>query len=57
MKLRLDVELKDIVGLTWTKIVTAFIGGEKSGEKLAGQRHYNCQKVRRRNSQGPLVQR
>lgn len=44
MNMRLDVVVSDIVGLTGTKIISAFIGGEKSGEKLAGHRHYNCRK-------------
>ena len=44
MNLRLDVVVKDIVGLTGTKIITEFIAGERSGKKLAGYRHYNCRK-------------
>jgi transposase len=44
MNMRLDIVVKDIVGLTGTKIITAFIGGEKLGEKLAQNRHYNCRK-------------
>lgn len=47
MNMRLDVVVSDIVGLTGTKIISAFIGGEKSGEKLAGHRHYNCRKSER----------
>lgn len=46
MNMRLDVVVGDIVGLTGTKIITAFIGGEKSGETLAQNRHYNCRKSR-----------
>jgi len=44
MNMRLDVVVKDIVGLTGTKIITAFIAGEKSGKVLAQNRHYNCRK-------------
>lgn len=44
MNMRLDVVVKDIVGLTGTKIITAFISGETSGKKLAQNRHYNCRK-------------
>ena len=44
MNLRLDVVVKDVVGLTGTKIITEFIAGERSGKKLAGYRHYNCRK-------------
>ncbi len=44
MNMRLDVVVSDIVGLTGTKIITAFLNGEKSGEKLATFRHYNCKK-------------
>ena len=44
MNLRLDVVVNDIVGLTGTKIITAFIGGEKSGKELAKHRHYNIRK-------------
>lgn len=44
MNMRLDVVVSDIVGLTGTKIITAFLNGEKSGKKLAEFRHYNCKK-------------
>ena len=44
MNMRLDVVVKDIVGLTGTKIITDFVNGEKSGKKLAKHRHYNCHK-------------
>jgi len=44
MNMRLDVVVSDIVGLTGTKIITAFLNGEKSGEKLSAFRHYNCKK-------------
>ena len=44
MNMRLDVVVKDIVGLTGTKIISDFVNGEKSGKKLAVNRHYNCRK-------------
>lgn len=44
MNMRLDVVVKDTVGLTGTKIITEFLSGETSGEKLAKNRHYNCRK-------------
>lgn len=44
MNMRLDVVVKDIVGETGTKIISAFIAGERSGKKLAENRHYNCRK-------------
>lgn len=44
MNMRLDVVVKDIVGLTGTKIITAFVAGENSGKELAKHRHYNCKK-------------
>jgi transposase len=44
MNMRLDVVVNDIVGLTGTKIITAFIEGETKGTNLAKYRHYNCQK-------------
>jgi transposase len=44
MNMRLDVVVNDVVGLTGTKIISAFIAGETSGEKLAQYRHYNCRK-------------
>lgn len=44
MNMRLDVVVKDIVGLTGTKIISDFIAGERSGKKLAMNRHYNCRK-------------
>jgi transposase len=44
MNLRLDVVVKDIVGLTGKKIISAFIAGEKSGKELAKHRHYNIRK-------------
>ena len=44
MNMRLEVVVKDIVGLTGTAIIKAFIAGETDGKKLAANRHYNCRK-------------
>jgi transposase len=44
MNMRLDVVVKDVVGLTGTKIISDFISGERSGKELAKNRHYNCRK-------------
>lgn len=44
MNMRLDVVVKDIVGLTGIKIINDFVKGEKSGKELAKNRHYNCKK-------------
>jgi transposase len=44
MNMRLDVVVRDIVGETGTKIINAFIAGEKDGKVLAANRHYNCKK-------------
>jgi len=44
MNMRLDVVVKDIVGLTGTKIITDFVNGQKKGEILAKHRHYNVKK-------------
>jgi transposase len=44
MNMRLEVVVKDIVGLTGTAIIKAFINGETDGKKLAENRHYNCKK-------------
>ena len=44
MNLRLDVVVRDIVGLTGKKIISAFIAGEKSGKELAKYRHHNIRK-------------
>lgn len=44
MNLRLDVVVNDIVGLTGTKIISAFLAGETKGSELAKYRHYNCRK-------------
>lgn len=44
MNIRLDVVVKDIVGLTGLKIITAICLGETDPKKLASLRHYNCRK-------------
>ena len=45
MNMRLDVVVRDIVGLTGQSIIKAFINGEHSGRKLAELRHFNCRKT------------
>ena len=42
--MRLDVVVKDIVGLTGKKIITDFISGQTNGKELAKHRHYNIRK-------------
>lgn len=44
MNIRLDVVVKDVVGLTGLKIIKAIAMGEKDPQKLASLRHYNCKK-------------
>lgn len=44
MNIRLDVVVKDVVGLTGLKIIRAIAQGESDPEKLASLRHYNCKK-------------
>lgn len=44
MNMRLEVVVKDIVGLTGKAIIQAFLNGETDGKKLAVNRHYNCKK-------------
>lgn len=44
MNLRLDVVVKDIVGLTGLKIIREICLDETDGEKLAKLRHGNCKK-------------
>lgn len=44
MNLRLDVVVKDIVGLTGLKIIEAICRGETKGTELAKLRHGNCRK-------------
>jgi transposase len=44
MNIRLDVVVKDVVGLTGLKIIRAIALGETDPNKLASLRHYNCRK-------------
>src|SRR5699024_8025008 len=44
MNMRLDVVVNDIVGLTGSGIIEAFINGQIQGKELAKLRHYNCKK-------------
>lgn len=44
MNMRLEVVVRDIVGLTGAAIIEAFLNGEHKGEELAKLRHYNCKK-------------
>ena len=44
MNMRLEVVVRDIVGLTGSSIIEAFLNGEQKGESLAKLRHYNCRK-------------
>ena len=44
MNLRLDVVVKDIVGLTGLKIIQEICNGETVGKELAKLRHGNCRK-------------
>ncbi len=44
MNIRLDVVVKDVVGLTGLKIIRAIVLGETDQKKLASLRHYNCKK-------------
>lgn len=44
MNIRLDVVVKDVVGLTGLKIIRAIAIGESDSKKLASLRHYNCKK-------------
>jgi hypothetical protein len=44
MNLRLDVVVKDILGLTGLRIINEICKGETSGEQLAKLRHRNCRK-------------
>lgn len=44
MNMRLEVVVRDIVGLTGSSIIEAFLNGEQKGENLAKLRHYNCRK-------------
>jgi len=44
INIRLDVVVKDVVGLTGLKIIRAIAQGETDPQKLASLRHYNCKK-------------
>lgn len=44
MNMRLDVVVRDIVGLTGSAIIEAFVNGEQDGTELAKLRHGNCRK-------------
>ena len=44
MNMRLEVVVRDIVGLTGSSIIESFLNGEHKGEELAKLRHYNCKK-------------
>lgn len=44
MNMRLEVVVRDIVGLTGSAIIGAFVNGEENGEELAKFRHGNCRK-------------
>ncbi|PKV48846.1 transposase IS116/IS110/IS902 family protein [Aquimarina sp. MAR_2010_214] len=44
MNLRLDIVVKDIVGLTGLRIINKICNGETSGKELAKLRHGNCKK-------------
>ena len=44
MNMRLEVVVRDIVGLIGSCIIEAFLNGEYRGEELAKLRHYNCLK-------------
>ena len=44
MNIRLDVVVKDVVGLTGLRIIRAIALGETDPEKLAGLRHHNCKR-------------
>lgn len=44
MNMRLEVVVNDIVGLTGSSIINAFVQGEHNGTELAKLRHGNCRK-------------
>jgi transposase len=44
MNMRLEVVVNDIVGLTGSSIIDAFVQGEHNGTELAKLRHGNCRK-------------
>ena len=44
MNMRLEVAVRDVVGLTGSRIIEAFVKGEHDGAELAKLRHANCRK-------------
>jgi hypothetical protein len=44
MNMRLEVVVRDIVGLTGSAIIEAFVKGQHNGRELAKLRHGNCRK-------------
>jgi hypothetical protein len=44
MNMRLEVVVRDIVGLTGSAIIEAFVKGQHNGSELAKLRHGNCRK-------------
>lgn len=44
MNMRLEVVVRDIVGLTGSRIIDAFVNGKENGKELAKMRHGNCRK-------------
>ena len=44
MNMRLEVVVRDTVGLTGSTIIQAFLNGEHEGQNLAKLRHFNCKK-------------
>lgn len=44
MNMRLEVVVRDVVGLTGSSIINAFVQGEHNGRELAKLRHGNCRK-------------
>lgn len=44
MNMRLEVVVNDIVGLTGSNIIEAFVNGQENGQELAKLRHGNCRK-------------
>ena len=44
MNMRLEVVVRDTVGLTGSTIIQAFLNGEQEGLNLAKLRHFNCKK-------------
>jgi len=44
MNMRLEVVVRDVVGLTGSRIIESFVDGEHDGAELAKLRHANCRK-------------